>query len=358
MKILIVTNGLTRAGGMRVISNMANEMAALGDDVSILCPDGSEPYYPINAKIIYFETSKMCSRYIKELLRPFEIYWTLRKERNKFNIILATHNSTALPVWQATKDKKNGFYYIQAYEPDFYTRKPFSFYFKLIAKTSYKLNLIRIVNSNLYLNYNEIKAKYLVEPGIDLNIFTTQNNIEKSSDIISIGCIGRHTPWKGTKEIVQAFLLAREQLKECHGIDIVLNIAFEIPANLVKEKNLFINVFQPHGDNNLSDFYKRNDIFIATGLLQDGAFHYPCMESLASGCIVISNYSPASAEDSYFLKEVTMEKIYSALMTAVLDKVNGREKKVLKGVVEKFSWANQAKKMRDIFIENISMPKS
>ena len=358
MKILIVTNGLTRAGGMRVISNIANEMIALGDDVSILCPDGSVPYYPINANIIYFETSNKINRYIQELLRPFELYWALKKERDKFDIILATHNSTALPVWLATKYKKNGFYYIQAYEPEFYTKKPYSFYFKLIAKTSYKLNLTRIVNSNIYLNFKEIKAKYLVEPGIDLSVFTPKKNIEKSSDIIFIGCIGRHTPWKGTKEIVQAFLLSHRQLKVNYGIEIVLNIAFEIPEDLVSNENPFIKFFQPHGDDNLSDFYKTNDIFIATGLLQDGAFHYPCMESLASGCIVISNYSPASEEDSYFLREVTTQKIHSALMTAVLDKLKNCEKKVLKGKIEKFSWKNQAKKMHDIFIENKSTPMS
>ena len=114
--------------------------------------------------------------------------------------------------------------------------------------------------------------------------------------------------------------------------------------------NLFVFLLRI-GDKNLAEFYRGVDLFIATGLIQDGAFHYPCLESLASGCIVISNYGPADQKNSLIVNSVTKEKIAQQILTYFqLDNADLENmRNHAKNDVRAYGWSEIAKKMLSSF---------
>ena len=77
--------------------------------------------------------------------------------------------------------------------------------------------------------------------------------------------------------------------------EFILNVGIyldEHDATLLKEAGIEFNYYLINDDKELADFYRRNDLIVAAGLVEDGAFHYPCAEAMACGCLVISNYAP------------------------------------------------------------------
>lgn len=311
LRILIPVLAFSSAGGMRVLSKLADEFVDMGHEVEFLGSQRlNEPYYPTKAKMKKFHNPFHHVALIRGLFNLFFMFIYLFRNRRYYDVVLANYNLTAFPVSLATLGTAKGFYYIQAYEPEFYDRKTIVGFAGYIMSTlSYFLPLHRIVNAEIYQNYKALRAVDIAAPGIDLRVFGNDEIGNQAGSNI-IGCIGRKLEWKGTREIVQAVAKARDLT----GLDLQLKIAFEVPDNLDISRLDFVELLFPHGDENLAKFYKRTSLFVATALLQDGAFHYPCLESMASGCIVISNYQPATSDNAIRLSHVTTEKITEAIL--------------------------------------------
>lgn len=355
IKILIPTLGFGRSGGMRVLSQLATHFVKLGHSVDFLAPDdGNVPYYPTGASIkrYYYPFKRFPGlRYYTKM--AFVLIWILRYGC-EYDAILANAYGTALPVALGSKKRNNGFYYIQAYEVDFAKESlfPFSVFDVWLARLSYKLKLIRIVNSDLYLSYKEIKSKYVVEPGLDLSVFGGKGKVWLGNEPLTVGCIGRLEGWKGTQLVIDAVRQFRKSL----GVDVKLNIAFHLPSDFKPTKgDDFITLCEPHGDRNLAEFYRKNDVFVAVGLIQGGAYHYPCMEAMASGVPVISNYAPLCAGDPLYIDKVSAVDIASALNRFV--EMGGLDRRDIANAglskVMSFGWDIVSGKMLEIFIKNI-----
>jgi glycosyltransferase involved in cell wall biosynthesis len=279
------------------------------------------------------------------------MYLRLRKVRNDFDVVVANYNITAFPVALAMWRSGKGYYYIQAYEPEFYDELDTikARMSSLLARLSYKLPLIQIVNAPMYRAYHEISTGHVVEPGVDLTVYQSRQQLWKD-DEITIGCIGRKSKWKGTLEIIQAV----ERVRNSTGRDLKLKVAFEFPDTINMADYNFIELCAPHGDERLAEFYQSCDVFIATGLIQDGAFHYPCIESMASGCVVISNYAPANLENSVYLSKVDADKISSALIDVLKMSPSQRNTLVNSAVsdVGRYRWNIISSKIIEVFKVN------
>lgn len=148
-------------------------------------------------------------------------------------------------------------------------------------------------------NYIEV-----IPPGIDLDLFKSINK-EIDTKKLKIGFIGRREPYKGSREIID--VLSKFYLN--NRFDFSLNIAVYMDVNWMNKIESF-NFYEIHNDEQLADFYRLNDIIIATGLIEDGAFHYPCAEAIASNCLVISNYAPlVNGESILSLKSFDKEEL-------------------------------------------------
>jgi glycosyltransferase involved in cell wall biosynthesis len=278
----------------------------------------------------------------------YSLYKFLNNKISSVDIILANHSFTAIPTYLSNLKNITKWYYIQAYEPDFYEDKNISSYIlKKLSKITYSFPIKKIVNSPLYYNYKEINSNYFVPPGIDLNVFYAKKNEGISNTrAIKIGCIGRKEPIKGTAHVIQAF----EQLLS-EKMNVILYIAYGyVPIDADNEK--IITVI-PKNDKELGEFYRSVDIFITTPIFQQGAYHYPVMEAMASGTPVIhTGYLPGDINNSWIVQQRDTTDIVCKLKEIISANNQQISEKVNQGIkdVQSFSWDAVSNSMADIFL--------
>jgi glycosyltransferase involved in cell wall biosynthesis len=202
--------------GYRVLSEFAGAWTDQNHDVAFLCPDSSdEPYFHTKAKIIWVDGEgnvshkrdtkvKLCGWYhIQALFRG------LNAIGRQYDVILANHWMSAWSVALASSGKAKKIYYVQAYEPVFYTqsRTLKGYVLAMLAALTYHLPLRRIVNSPIYFRYRNLRASEFVPPGIDLTLFNPAVDVKdlETGESIVIGCIGRSESIKGILYVLRAF---------------------------------------------------------------------------------------------------------------------------------------------------------
>ena len=316
MKILIPVIGFGRAGGYRVLSKLADELIILGHSVDFLCPEeNSEPYYPTNANIKWInengsilENKKLTVGKENFFSIQKKLYVALSKIKDCYEVIIANHSLTTLPIKKAGLIYKT-LYYVQAYEPDMYLasgglRNQSLAY---LSARSYKMNFFTVVNAEIYLKYKKLNATKVLYPGIDFNLFHPENRVitNQSENKIILGTVGRAESYKGTRYIIEAY----KKLKKKYS-SIQLHVAFGNPIDFKNEKDIYC--FQPHGDKALADFYRSLDFYICAGYFQFGAFHYPVAEAMSCGIAVITTpYYPANTYNAWLVSPKNADSIVS-----------------------------------------------
>lgn len=360
MKILIPILGFGRAGGYRVLSEFANHWVRQGHTVDFLAPETSdEPYFPTIAGTLWARfdgslTANPLHRYPANRFRGFANvvapYRALKRVGSDYDIVLANHSFTAWSVRLARVGKAKRFYYIQAYEPEYFLQEKYLFAWAL-AKASYELGMIQIVNAPLYRNFKNIRTDNVVPPGIDLNLFHPKavSKVFLNAREVTLGCIGRHEPSKGTRYVLEAFERLWQEDKRYR-----LCVAY---GNLPQEWNHeACEVVVPKNDDELADFYRSVDILIAPVTVQHGAPHYPVMEALACGTPVITTgHMPASSSNSWLVPNRDAAAIAQAVRAIAADPNYGA--RIVQGLedIKLFAWENLSKAMLELFSE-VSSP--
>lgn len=227
------------------------------------------------------------------------IFRAVRRMASGYDGILSNHSLTVLPSVLGANARKKVVYYIQAYEPEYYGALPGikNKVYEAISRQSYGMGLKQIVNAPIYLSYKEIEADACVPPGFDPAHFYPAVTRSSPQGRITLGCIGRHEPHKGTRDVLEAFEHLYKQderywLKVAYG---------NLPVGWTHPN---VEVVIPSGDAELGDFYRSVDVYLAAGKVQPGAYHYPVMEALACGTPVIhTGYSPGTVENSWIIPQ-------------------------------------------------------
>jgi glycosyltransferase involved in cell wall biosynthesis len=355
MKIIIPILGFGRAGGNRVLSQFANQWIQQGHKVDFLCPNSSaEPYFPTNAGILWVDGAGKISNKRDTTAKSSGWYHLKAQYRglkvigSKYDVILANHSLTAWPVALASCDIAKKIYYVQAYEPEYYTsaKTVKGFLLATVSALSYHLPLKRIVNAPLYLHYKNLRAKQFVPPGLDLDIFKPaliNRKIEDAKSIV-IGCIGRHEPEKGTIFVLQAFeaLYKRDSR-------FVLRVAYgNLPGDWKHEQ---CEVVAPKNDHELADYYRSLDILVAPGTAQHGAPHYPVLEAGACGvAVVTTGYMGATPKNAWIVRNKDVE----AIVESILDIVSNDNQRIEKtanflNATKDYTWEYVSRKILNLF---------
>lgn len=358
INIIIPMWQFAKGGGHRVLAKLANEWSKMGYKVTMACYyESMPPYFPITAEVIYFNSKgKLVERIDPPLERPkrlinriskmYQIYRgmlaALNNLSDQYNVVIANRSFTAFPVEKC--EVNNKFYYIQAYEAWADNSNVKGKVINALAKKSYKLPLIRIVNAEIYLNYKEIHSKFVVPPGLDLEIYYPKKDYWKQNRPLVIGCIGRIEEWKGSDDAAQAVEIIQNK-----GIDVEFRVAFN-PVHYAK-----FDLVKPDGDANLAQYYRDCDVFIAPGKIQLGAIHYPVIESMACGTpVVTTGYYPADNSNAYLVPvsspdkiAETLEEIYNNYDLAIKKSDKARK------CIREFEWSKVADKMMNVIKSNI-----
>src|SRR5574337_492836 len=218
-------------GGVRVLFIIGNLLKNRGYDVEYLVASGEKRMpFPSNCTF----------RFPAKPLKSFysRIKW-LSRETYFSDVVIATLHPTAFSVNYNKSRAVKKIYYIQAYEPQFYTE-------------------------------NAIK----IPAGIDPAVYYPR---KKNPGILTVGHISRKETWKGSRD----FFRAMKILQKRYTINV--QVAYDLC-----EKTCGVNyqkVF-PKTDLELADFYSSCDVVVST-VWQKG-FPYPPLETMACGSLSVS----------------------------------------------------------------------
>jgi len=309
MKILIPIIGFDKAGGYRVLSELANGWLDMNHEVTFLVDyRASKPYFPTRAKIVSFDVNgvlkikKQNANFFRTGNAPlifFGMFRALRQIASNYDIVLANHSLTSYPVALSGCKRSSRFYYVQAYEPEYYAHKGGwkSKILQLLSEMSYKLPFTQIANAPIYVNHPRIRAQRWIPPGIDDKVFyrrPTEPFFSPEAECV-LGVIGRREAGKGTIYALKAFehlalSFPKVRLKVAYG---------NLPEGWSHER---AEVVVPKDDSELSNFYRSVDIMLAPGTVQLGACHYPVIEAMACGTPVITTgYLPADTSNAWIV---------------------------------------------------------
>jgi glycosyltransferase involved in cell wall biosynthesis len=218
----------------------------------------------------------------------------------------------------------------------------------ILSLLSYRLPLIKIANSSLYVDDRKVRAKNYVPPGIDLDIFhpkTSDPAKFKGENKIIIGCIGRKETPKGIVYLLDAYhqLGTKFHLKAAYG---------NLPDI---SKNIDVTIDKPSNDIELANFYRSIDLLIAPGIVQHGSYHYPVMESIACGTPVLhTGYLPGSDLNSWQCESRSALSIKNKIEEFVKTDSHIIREKVNIGLadISKLSWHHVSKRFIRLINEN------
>lgn len=352
MRVLIPILGFARTGGARVLSELASAWTRAGHSVDFLVPDtSSEPYFPTSAAVRWVGPDGVVSSVkpsggeARETgVRNLFVLWRgLRKVAGGYDVVLANHSLTPWPIWLAGVDRRRVFYYIQAYEPEYFNEigAPAK---ERLSRLSYDLPYRQIVNADVYIGYENIAARDVVPFGIDLDVFHARRTRPLSNpEKIVLGCIGRSEPAKGTGYVLEAFQMLARKDPRYH-----LKVAYgNLPAGWSHPSATIVT---PQGDAGLADFYRSVDVMIAAGTVQHGAPHYPVLEAMACGTPVVNTgYLPATAENSWLAQPRDAQSLVDCVCEIVADPEPATRTDLALAAVKEFEWRAVAARMMSIF---------
>jgi glycosyltransferase involved in cell wall biosynthesis len=342
MRIIIPVLGFAAAGGYRVLSELANQWVLQGHDVAFLTAAGeAPPAFPTTAAVLEVSDNGEISepsqqrppRLLHGLRKLLALYRGLSRIGPGYDVILANHSFTPWAIAAARTGNAKSFYYIQAYEPEYFKLEK-QWLNWLVARASYFLPLVQLANTRVYNRHAGVKPVAIVPAGIDLGVYHPKANrrvFEDGSDIV-LGCIGRREPSKGTQYVLDAFteLAAsdnRYRLRVAYG---------NLPEGWSHPR---CDIVVPANDGELATFYRSVDIMVAAGTVQHGAPHYPVIEAMASGTpVVTTGYMPADPGNSWLVINRNSAAVAAGIAAIVSDPNYGRRVDRALEAVQALSW--------------------
>lgn len=232
------------------------------------------------------------------------------------------------------------FYYIQAYEPDFFPKKNiYHAFLRFLSRQTYRLKSIQLTNSNSYHFLNKYITRELediIPPGIDFGLFRPYPR--KLNQNITVGMLYSPDIFKGSNVALKS-LISLNKLN--------LPVRITIGTSYSKLPPTAIPIVKILNENDLVKFYQSLDILVAVPNRQFGAPHLPIMEGMACGCAVVCTnfYLAVQEKTALIVPPDSPKEIQKAIIRLVSDS-KLRNNIIREGLmsVNNYNWENVGKK--------------
>ncbi len=307
------------SGGYRVLAELGNRWHAAGVECAYLVPwFAGEARYPVDAPVIRVDVlgrrtagrTRELSGIARVALAQLALTRGLRTVARRGDVVLSNHFLTTNAAFGVERRGVTHVRLMQAEESEYYPGGGLKarFFRRLVRRADQRAPYV-IVNSPEFL-VGDPRRLGVLPPGIDLTTFGPGSPQPRP---LTIGTIGRSEPWKGTDRVLEA--IRRAGITE----EYVVSIA-DFGAELDGFSDLPIRTTVPASDAELAAWYRSVDFVLVGGTGQPGAYHYPCIEALASGATLVTPwYRPADSDNAWVVDEPTPALLAEALTEALDD---------------------------------------
>ena len=259
IKIIFVLQTMGMSGGIRVVFENAERLAARGFNIEV---------WGFDTHGIPWEVSDSIK------IRTFKNYDRLTAQLSHEEAIkVATWWETAFPVWLASVIKGIPVYFIQELETWFY---PDDVVAQSTVISCYRKEFINMTSSQF--NLNEVKALGLkavaVTPGIDTSIYHPLETVKRNSDVLL--AVGRTFFQKNFQFTFRAWKALGDKKPRMW--------LFGIEPEMSKLDQRIKYIEKPTNDE-VNKLYNQATIFVQTS--RHEGFSIPLLEAMAAGCPII-----------------------------------------------------------------------
>lgn len=319
LKIVIPLLGVTRGGGVRVISELANGLVNRGHEVVLVTPPVDSFPFPLDHRVrLVSRTKKLGEGNILGRFKDFFFTYKIAKEVG--NIVLSNYYTTSFIGWMLQVfNKKKHVYFIQGYEAEFFDKRQ-SFANKIktsLAKLSYKIEPdLRITISQFIKDKIGKEDIVIINDGIDPEMFRPSADRSKGNLKKVIGTIALTELRKGFYDFIKAIEIISKKRAD-----------FEVLLFTSRQDTSFdlkfpYTIKYPSNDTEVVACMQNCDIFISASHLE--GFGLPGLEAMACGAALITTNSGgitqyATHEENALIVDVGDSEAIAAAIERLLD---------------------------------------
>jgi glycosyltransferase involved in cell wall biosynthesis len=355
MRVTFLLLSVERSGGVRVTSEIVNQLSDIGHECIIVVPVQNEFPFKLRKSVKIIRVNKNRGKEKFGIIRSvIDLAFAIPTNTD---MIVSSYYLTAYSAILAKLyiPQSQLFYIVQGFEPNYFKHENgrtqwFSY---LLARLSYRLPLKRSVISNWLANLicaNGYKRVPVINNGIDSELFRPITN---NSDLLGkvIMTIANKRPNRGFFDFCKAVNLLWETRKDFS----VLIIGTD--SSVIQGLNVPFQFITPLNDYELIDAYQKSTIYVSCS--HEEGFGLTPLEAMSCGTPVVCTDSGGVRDyavdgvNCLMVLPKKIDHISSALNKLLLDKNlrrvfkrNGRETAL------KFDWKVIGKQYDIFFQEN------
>lgn len=290
MNVVIPILGVYRNGGVRVLTEIANGLAARGIAVTLVTGPCEQFPFPLNSSVRRVSFRPGCRNV--HLRQAMCVAWVLRRLWNTSGVLISNYYVTAYLCWfVATARSRSHIYFVQGDERDFFRmhRGVSRFLKKALASLSYWLPVCRRVTISNFL-YRKIGRRdtLIINDGVDLGVFNPGCRSDGVAAASRIATIVYQEERKGFHDVLRAFEVLRKD-----GIE--FEIQFFGPQEEFTSPAGYATAYHRiESDEDLVRCFRRSSIFVSASYTE--GFGLPGLEAMACGCVLVTSASGGVSE--------------------------------------------------------------
>lgn len=324
-KLILVIEGFNASGGLRVLSAICDVAAAVGIEVTIVCPDyASEPFFPLNknVRVLVISTYRHFRR-IRYMLAVSRLRWIS-------DGLFITGNYRLISLIVAVgrlAGREKPLFIVQGLDrvslieltttPQIVKQVN-----QLLLDLAQRVSCHRVYVSH-FLRHAHDNPGTLIPNFVASSFFNGQAPEKPSiSKPVRIGCACTSAPNKGFRLFLDAFKITQSDPDLAH-LDIEFACASQDRALALQYPNSGITFVCPVSDEGMDEFYRGCQIFASLSISE--GFGLPVLEAMASGCAIVCTNSGGvtdfvlDGQTGLLLSERSPMAVAAAMKQLVLD---------------------------------------